>query len=245
MISDDVIRSFAEDPWKDVLLRDACWTPRDLKEIDNVRVMIGAIRDRQGNRPVRLFAAGSARLVLGLFHPEVDLPEIALVEDFADGRVTIVELLNQKIQTAGAYSSSMNLWIDRILGALLEAHDGACAEWTFYNCLDYAKTRIVDVPLSGRTPCTLTQVVHQLHEMLYDVAGNPYRPVKNDPQWGTETVLGLARSFYDDRSYDCLPILADALMDAGCFDDEILNHCRGKGPHVRGCWVVDLLLGKN
>ena len=54
----------------------------------------------------------------------------------------------------------------------------------------------------------------------------------------------LARTIYDDRRFDLLPILADALEEAGCGDAEILAHCRGPGPHVRGCWAVDLVLGK-
>lgn len=50
---------------------------------------------------------------------------------------------------------------------------------------------------------------------------------------------------HDDRAFDRLPILADAFQDAGCENDDILAHCRGEGPHVRGCWVVDLVLGKS
>ena len=49
---------------------------------------------------------------------------------------------------------------------------------------------------------------------------------------------------HDDRAFDRLPILADALEDAGCDNADVLAHCRGEGPHVRGCWVVDLILGK-
>ena len=60
----------------------------------------------------------------------------------------------------------------------------------------------------------------------------------------TPDVQGLARAIYDDRAFDRLPILADALLDAGCDDDDILTHCRSARPHVRGCWVVDLVLGK-
>ena len=60
----------------------------------------------------------------------------------------------------------------------------------------------------------------------------------------TPTVVQLAQSIYDDRAFDRLPILADALEEAGCTDAAILDHCRGPGPHVRGCWAVDLLLGK-
>ncbi len=58
-------------------------------------------------------------------------------------------------------------------------------------------------------------------------------------------MAALARSIYDDRAFDRLPVLADALEDAGCTDAAILDHCRGPGPHVRGCWVVDLILGKS
>ena len=81
-------------------------------------------------------------------------------------------------------------------------------------------------------------------ELLRDIFGNPFRPVAVDPEWLTSTVVALARGVYDDRAFDRLPILADALQDAGCEDADILAHCRGDGPHVRGCWVVDLMLGK-
>ena len=57
-------------------------------------------------------------------------------------------------------------------------------------------------------------------------------------------VVALARGIYDEKAFDRMPILADALQDAGCDNDDVLSHCRGGGPHVRGCWVVDLLLGK-
>jgi hypothetical protein len=54
----------------------------------------------------------------------------------------------------------------------------------------------------------------------------------------------VGESIYADRAFDRLPILADALEEAGCTDADILAHCRGPGPHARGCWVVDLILGK-
>jgi hypothetical protein len=57
-------------------------------------------------------------------------------------------------------------------------------------------------------------------------------------------VRTLAVGIYKETAFDRFPILADALEDAGCDNADILNHCRGPGPHVRGCWVIDLLLGK-
>ncbi len=79
---------------------------------------------------------------------------------------------------------------------------------------------------------------------LRDIFGNPFRPVALDPAWRTPAVLSLAQAIYEDRAFEQLPILADALEEAGCASREVLDHCRGPGPHVRGCWVVDLVLGK-
>ena len=84
--------------------------------------------------------------------------------------------------------------------------------------------------------------------VLRCVVGNPFRPVTIHPDWSTwnnGTVPNLAQTIYDDRRFDLLPILADALEEAGCDSADILAHCRGPGPHVRGCWVVDLLLEKS
>jgi hypothetical protein len=80
--------------------------------------------------------------------------------------------------------------------------------------------------------------------LFRDIFGNPFRPVAFDLRWRTADVLGLARGIYDERAFDRLPLLADALMDAGCDREDVLAHCRSDGPHVRGCWVVDLVLGK-
>jgi len=80
--------------------------------------------------------------------------------------------------------------------------------------------------------------------LIRDIFGNPFRPAAVDPSWLTSDVLALATGIYQDRAYDRMPILADALQDAGCDIDDVLNHCRSEGPHVRGCWVVDLLTGR-
>jgi hypothetical protein len=84
-------------------------------------------------------------------------------------------------------------------------------------------------------------------DLLRCVFGNLFRPVRVEPSrlaWREGTVVQIARTIEADQALDRLPILADALEEAGCTDPDILRHCRGPGPHAHGCWVVDLLLGK-
>jgi hypothetical protein len=88
-------------------------------------------------------------------------------------------------------------------------------------------------------------VIPAFANLVREIFGNPFRPAALDPAWLTSDVLALARGIYEERAFDRMPILADALQDAGCTNDDILIHCRDtKQVHVRGCWVLDLLLGK-
>ncbi|HEY1187100.1 MAG TPA: hypothetical protein VGE74_05550 [Gemmata sp.] len=80
--------------------------------------------------------------------------------------------------------------------------------------------------------------------LVRDIFGNPFHPITFSPSWRTDTARVLAQGMYDNRDFSAMPILADALQDAGCDSEEILAHCRSPDPHVRGCWVVDLVLVK-
>ena len=80
--------------------------------------------------------------------------------------------------------------------------------------------------------------------VLRCIFGNPFRPVAADPSWLTSSVVALTNAIYFGRAFDRLPVLADALEEAGCNHPDVLSHCRGEGVHDRGCWVVDLVLGK-
>jgi hypothetical protein len=96
------------------------------------------------------------------------------------------------------------------------------------------------MPVAVQSECA-----HQV-AILRDIFGNPFRPVSFDPAWRTDTAVSLARTMYDSREFGAMLILADALQDAGCEDEQVLNHCRDANQvHVRGCWVCDLVLGKN
>jgi hypothetical protein len=88
-------------------------------------------------------------------------------------------------------------------------------------------------------------------DLVRDVFGNPFRPSTCDPTWRTPDVVALAQAAYDERHLPAgnldaarLAVLADALEEAGCSEQAMLSHLRGPGPHVRGCWVVDLILNR-
>jgi hypothetical protein len=100
-----------------------------------------------------------------------------------------------------------------------------------------------DFEAAERDSLDAEESAHQA-QFLRDIFGNPFRPPVFSPSWRTDTAVALARQAYDSRDFSILPILADALEEAGSESEDILAHCRGPGPHVRGCWVVDLVLGK-
>ena len=89
-------------------------------------------------------------------------------------------------------------------------------------------------PDAGRVQC----------DLIRDIFGNPFCRTAFDSAWRTSTVELLGRGSYDERAFDRLPILADALQDAGCDSDDILNACRSDTQHARGNWVVDLVLNR-
>jgi hypothetical protein len=121
------------------------------------------------------------------------------------------------------------------------AYDRSChpdypsVRWTV---LDKPALNALEVCLNGSDRLVAPAIFRE-------VFGNPFRPVTLDPSWLTSTVVALATGIYDERAFDRMPILADALQDAGCNNTAVLTHCRDTSlAHVRGCWVVDLLLNK-
>ena len=88
-----------------------------------------------------------------------------------------------------------------------------------------------------------TELLRQ-HGVVRDIFGNPFRPTDFDPTWRSGPSTGIASRMYGARDFTAMPILADAIEDAGCVNAGILAHCREPAVHVRGCWVVDAVLGK-
>jgi hypothetical protein len=88
------------------------------------------------------------------------------------------------------------------------------------------------------------RTIEQTH-LIRDLVGTlPFQVVNIPPEWRTTNVLALSRTIYEERAFDRMPILGDALMDAGCTHDEVLAHCQSLESHIRGCWVLDLALDR-
>src|SRR5262245_45027216 len=105
----------------------------------------------------------------------------------------------------------------------------------------HAVNTVIGQGKAKRMACTL----------LRDIFGNPFHPVIRNPTWLMPSIVSLAQAAYEERSLpsghldpDRLAVLADALEEAGCTDPALLGHLRGPGSHVRGCWAVDLVLGR-
>jgi hypothetical protein len=98
------------------------------------------------------------------------------------------------------------------------------------------------LPEQGNERWSIAEIAHA--SIIRDIFGNPFRPLSTNPVWHTPTVKALAHTFFDEHDFGILPVLADALEDAGCDNTDILEHCRQPGEHFRGCWVIDLFLAK-
>jgi hypothetical protein len=117
---------------------------------------------------------------------------------------------------------------------------------------DYVIEAVISAALGSDTGDSLSLAVvvraeetRAQADLLREVFGNPFRPVALDPAWLTSDVRALAHAIYAERAFDRMPILADAFQEAGCENEDVLAHCRSAtAPHVRGCWVIDLLLGR-
>ena len=226
------------------------------------------LRDRASDRQFRLFACACCRRFLPLMpkKPEHDLQlcekYIALGEKFADGLITL-----KKMESSCSERDSLEVSHDGYLavaaaqvavyreiagstrpmlrGRNLIAHPASqAAEYSrtvVGRLLAQSKTAKGNTPTVKKRLATIAEKRYQI-QVLHDIFGNPFLSSPTDPLWLTSTVVALARQINDTRDFSTMPLLADALQDAGCDNRAVLDHCRGSHPHVRGCWVIDRLL---
>lgn len=130
---------------------------------------------------------------------------------------------------------------------LYQAQAAACC----WSCAAEGAVEVVSLATGSHEEEEAEESSRRCADLLRDIFGNPFRPVGLSAGWLTGDVLALAHAAYDERSLPSghldtarLTILSDALEDAGCADSIVLSHLRSAGPHVRGCWAIDLLTGR-
>jgi hypothetical protein len=231
------------------------------------KVMLDFLRGKASERKLRLFAVACCRRISHLLNDKRSREAVEVGEQQADGLVTDESLEGarenssdasgeaHRVATASGWSA--NTWI---ANAAANAAYGVCGHWQNW----LSDSRFFETPIWAARAMAGPEVDHVLSDvaqqqgfeneqavqcqLLRDIFGpTPFKgvePGRTILMWNNGTVVKMAHGIYDDRAFDRLPVLADALEEAGWYDLDILAHCRQPGEHVRGCWVVDLFLGK-
>ena len=201
--------------------------------------MLELLRGKASDRKLRLFGCASCRRFDTLLSAE-ERKAVDMAEAYAECEATADEFAN-------AFRATWLLTDD----AYRDAAGSAARHTAFRDAFGAAEAASCNADAAGKKSVGRAKERAVQAGLLRDIFGNPFRPVSLDPAWRTPTVTALARAAYEERILpaghlepDRLAILADAFEDAGCGLADILSHCRGPGPHVRGCWVIDLLLEK-
>jgi len=214
----------------------------------NAQKMIAALSGKGSERLWRLFAVACCRRFEHRMRNPRSRRALDVAEQFADGLATVQEL---KAAHANAEQAAHEAFCDAHMDevrANFQWDAGYEAMWAAKEAADAAVQCVAEelVTSTGGQTVVIAERL-QFPDMLREVFGNPFRWTLINPNWiawNDGAVRKIAQATYDERAFDRMPILADALEDAGCGNADILRHCREPGEHVRGCWVIDLLLGK-
>lgn len=207
--------------------------------------VVDFLASRVSQRRLRLFSVAYCRLVWDQVTDGISRHAVELAERQAEGLASREKLQAAvsaaweavfALETSEPHHGRGSAYAERAVAWLAVPDEVRASE--VVNEIDHA---LLDVETSQRATTAL----------LRDVFGNPFRPVVLGPACQTPVVLSLSQAAYDERvllSGELEParlaVLADALEEAGYADDTILSHLRSPGPHVRGCWALDAILGK-
>lgn len=249
-------------------------TEQEWLACDDLPAMLASLQGEASERQLRLFACACCRRVWSFLDHEISRNAVEIAERFADGLASAEELqaaeraaskvaldlqgmaaTNEAHSRHGAVmgsSDDVRLWYSQEDAAAA----AAAATWPVErspmgvagNTAIRSVSRVAQLVREVVKPFDREGQAEEnrlLAGVLRDIV--PHSAPVLAPHWFTwesGTLVKLAQAIYDERAFDQLPILADALEDAGCDHEQLLRHCRSAGPHVRGCWAVDLILGK-
>jgi hypothetical protein len=209
---------------------------------DDMLKMLAFANERASNRKLRLFACACCRRFYHLLPSDATRLALETSELAADGLKSFAELVAAKRAVAVLHPRTAGEWASN------SAHFAATRSAKHAALVAYSTSGEVARALTGRPYNSFRP---DYAALLREILGNPFQPVTLDRSWLTPTVVSLAEAAYQERILPGgtleaarLSVLADALEDAGCTDAQMISHLRGPGPHVRGCFAVDLLLKK-
>ena len=234
-----------------------------------MRPMLEFLRGRASERKLRLFACACVQRIAHLLDDDRSRWALRVASDYAEGRVTTEDLDRARVDAwtvevdrdpegfvAPIAIDNLQWWCQMTdVGDVAPSCDSRLdpvvrASWavTLENAWASA---ITTASYAGAATRPYGEDLFAQVSLLRCVFGNPFRPVSLPATCRTPTAVALARAAYDESELpagtldpDRLAVLSDALEDAGCNSAKMLGHLRREGPHVRGCWVIDLLLGK-
>jgi hypothetical protein len=212
-------------------------TEEQWQQSDQPQRLLSWVGPSLSMRKARLYAVAACRRAWGLLKDPRSREAVEAAEAWADRAVTWQEVIGTR-RGAEAYYHEMRGRDNERQATLAWAARLAASRtrWELERAVWLVLTVLApEGPVRDR----------QLADLLRDIAGTPFRPVRIDASWltwGSGRVMQLARSIYEERRWEDMGVLGDALQEAGCADEVFLSHCRG-GPHARGCVVVDALLG--
>jgi hypothetical protein len=209
-----------------------------------------SLRSRTSDRKTLLFACACCSVIHDIIIDKRSKEALSTAQLFAEGNATRQEL---DATRDAAWKAKNALFVAKapvieISAASAVAYAAAFPASRY--AIDaaenaaYATPKVVYDGLTGGFMDAVNAAKQKQVVLLRDIIGNPFQSGTVGPHWLKTSVVNLVQAIYQDRAFDRMPILADALQDAGCENEDILNHCRRPGDHVRGCWVVDLILGK-
>jgi hypothetical protein len=240
-------------------------TEKEWLETDDLRAMLSHVRSganltrsKAGRRKMRLFACGCCRHVWDLLPDERTKKSLAACEQYADGKI---DETAREAALLEANKTAAKEYARAEVKALAPGMEAARAVWSALDkdgrqavefTLEYttkvvqaAARRVAGKGQKGKdADIAAAELRKRQCALLRELFGNPFQPVAFAKTWKTSNVVAIATSIYNEHAFDRMPVLGDALEEAGCTEAAVLEHCRGAGPHFRGCWVVDLLLGK-
>ena len=227
-------------------LRGEAMTEQDWMIGTDPTPMLEFVRGKANDRKLRLFAVSCCRLVWHRMVDKCSRRAVEVAERYADGLATPQTLLKWYWAAYEAYELTDDeedegaRYREVAFAANCATHHDAA--FAAMNAAAYVSAAAV----TGQD--TLSDSREAVCDLLREILGPlPFHPITCDPiwlSWHDGLVLSMAQRMYDSRDFSDMPVLADALEEAGCEDQDILGHCRSGGEHVRGCWVIDALLGK-